>query len=116
MGDGFRLVGAAYALDGVLLLDTNDVDVLSRRDFPLLTSPFRPGPHELAVLLRYRGHGSGVFSYLSGYRFTAKHAFAFDVPSSGTLELVVVGDETGDPTVPLEARPRIRLTRAAASR
>ncbi len=116
MGDGFRLIGAAYALDGVLLLDTNDPDLLSRRDFPVLTSPFRPGPHEIAVLLRYQGHGSGVFSYLSGYRFAAKQAFSFDVPSTGSVMVVVVGDEAGDPTVPLEARPRIRLTRSAPTR
>lgn len=110
MSSAFRLVGAAYALDGVVLLDTNDAALLSARDFPVLESPLRPGAHELAVLLRYRGHGSGVFSYLAGYRFEVKEALRFQVPARGRAEVIVVGEENPDPTVPLEKRPRISLT------
>ncbi|MBI3205162.1 MAG: hypothetical protein HYZ29_26725 [Myxococcales bacterium] len=110
MSSAFRLVGAAYALDGVILLDTNDASLLGARDFPVLESPLRPGAHELAVLLRYRGHGSGVFSYLSGYRFEVKDAMHFQVPARGRAEVVVVGEENPDRTAPLEKRPRISLT------
>lgn len=109
MSPAFQLIGAAYALDGVLLLDTNDPELLGARAFPLLESPLRPGPHDLAVLLRYRGHGSGVFAYLSGYRFEVKQALRFEVPEHGRAEVVVVGEEDPDPTVPLEKRPRISL-------
>lgn len=109
MSPAFRLIGAAYALDGALLLDTNDDAVLGAREFPVLQSPLRPGVHELAVLLRYRGHGSGVFAYLSGYRFEVKKALRFEVPEHGSAEVVVVAQEDPDPTVPLEKRPRVAV-------
>lgn len=109
MGSAFRLVGAAYALDGAIVFDTNDPELLSRRDFPVFESYLRSGHHELAVLLRYRGHGAGVFSYLAGYRFDAREVFSLSVPDSGGA-FVVVGDEAGDPAVPLEKRPQIHLT------
>ena len=107
MSPAFRLIGAAYALDGALLLDTNDDAVLGAREFPVLQSPLRPGVHELAVLLRYRGHGSGVFAYLSGYRFEVKKALRFEVPAAGRVGGVVVGQEDADPRVSLVKRLRV---------
>jgi hypothetical protein len=106
MGDGFRLVGAAFALDGELVFDSNDPRVLGKRRFAVFTTSVSRGEHELGVLLVYRGHGYGVFSYLSGYRFRATQGHVFHAESRD-VRLRSIGFEQSD--VALERRPAIRI-------
>jgi hypothetical protein len=106
LGSSFRLVGAAFALDGELVFDSNDEKLLARKSFPVFTTNVRSGEHELAVLLVYRGHGYGVFSYLSGYRFHSTGRQVFRAESKSE-RLRSVGFEQSEK--PLEERPAIRF-------
>jgi hypothetical protein len=102
----FTLVGAAFALDGELMFDSNDAKLFRRGSFPVFRTNVRRGEHELRVLLRYRGHGYGVFSYLTGYRFesTTSHSFRAEARD---IRLRSIGFEKTE--VPLEERPAIRI-------
>ncbi len=77
LSQAFALVGPAFALDGELMFDSNDTELFRRGSFPVFSTNVGRGEHELRVLLRYRGHGYGVFSYLSGYRFESTTAHSF---------------------------------------
>lgn len=106
LSKGFVLIGAAFALDGELMFDSNDAALLGRKSFPVFSTNVQSGEHELRVLLRYRGHGYGVFSYLSGYRFesTTTHSFRAEARD---IRLRSIGYEKTE--VPLEERPAIRI-------
>jgi hypothetical protein len=108
MGNGFVLVSADYTLDGRMFahFDAPVDDEPGHKNIPVARLSLSPGPHQVSVVLRYRGHGEGVFSYLSGYRFTvrSKHRFVMkDEPQA----LFVVGAEKEGPTTALEERPRV---------
>jgi len=60
------------------------------------------------VLLRLRGHGYGVFSYLRGYQFEVKQTHSFSVTEGKEVNLDVIAWEKGGVTTPLEQRPAVR--------
>jgi hypothetical protein len=60
------------------------------------------------VLLRLRGHGYGVFSYLRGYQFELKQSHSFSVTEGKEVVLDVIAWEKGGVTTPLEQRPGVR--------
>jgi hypothetical protein len=62
----------------------------------------------LQVLLRLRGHGYGVFSYLRGYQFEVKQTHSFSVTEGKEVNLDVIAWEKGGVTTPLEQRPAVR--------
>jgi hypothetical protein len=105
----FRLVGAAFAIDGALLFDTNDPALLGRERFPVLSSALQPGEHEIGVTLVYAGTGEGVFSYLKGYRFEVRSRSRLTLARGRSVTVTVVGYERDGPTTPLEERPAVRL-------
>ena len=43
----------------------------------MFAGPISPGNHTLSAVATYRGHGYGVFEYLSKYTFTARGNQAF---------------------------------------
>ncbi len=61
------------------------------------------------VLIKLRGQGFGVFSYLRGYTFEVKSTHAFKVPGGKTVLVNVVAWEKGDATTPLDERPVLRI-------
>lgn len=105
----FVLVGAAFALDGVLAFDANDPDLLGQQSFPVLTTGLTHGSHELATRLVYRGNGYGVFAYLRSYRFRMQAAKSFEARPGAGLTIVVHGYEKGGLTTPIEQRPALRF-------
>jgi hypothetical protein len=111
MGGGFRLVGVAIALDGEVLFETNDPTLLSRKQFPVLSTAVARGAHEIGARLHYRGHGYGVFAYLKGYRFEVAKSLPFEARDTD-LELEVIGYEQSE--VPLEERPAVRMINRSA--
>ena len=111
MGAGFALVGAAFAVDGQLLFDSNDPKVVGRDSFAIAEAQLGRGSHELAVYLRLRGNGHGVFSYLRGYRFDVRSSEKFEL--DGSVVLTVVGHERGGSDTPLEKRPAVRFNKGA---
>jgi hypothetical protein len=80
-----------------------------RRDPVVLDVPVSPEYHWLQVSVVYRGHGSGVFSYLNSYRFEVRHVHGFTAAPGALSEITVVSDERGRATIPLEERPHVRF-------
>ena len=79
MGSSFRLVKAAYALDGVQIYAKSDDTgrLAEMNEFDIYNGAIQPGSHTLSVALQYQGNGFGVFSYLKGYKFNVKSSHTF---------------------------------------
>jgi hypothetical protein len=121
MGSSFRLIKAAYALDGVQIYSKSDDSgqLADMAEFEIYNGAIQPGSHTLTVVLLYQGNGFGVFSYLKGYKFTAKSSQSFVAAESKTTSITVVGYEKGNMTTQLSDKPavdfRINVTGAAES-
>src|SRR5579863_406093 len=109
MGSSFRLVKAAYALDGVQIYSKSDDTgrLADTPEFEIYNGAIQPGSHTLTVVLLYQGNGFGVFSYLKGYKFTAKSSQSFVAAESKTTAITVVGYEKGNLTTQLSDKPAI---------
>jgi len=109
MGSSFRLVKAAYALDGVQIYSKSDDTgrLADMPDFEIYNGAIQPGSHTLTVVLLYQGNGFGVFSYLKGYKFTAKSSQSFVAAESKTTAITVVGYEKGNLTTQLSDKPAV---------
>ena len=109
MGSSFRLVKAAYALDGVQIFSKSDDSgrLAEMSDFEIYNGAIQPGSHTLTVVLQYQGNGFGVFSYLKGYKFTAKSSQSFVAAESKTTAITVVGYEKGNMTTQLSDKPAV---------
>lgn len=111
MSGAFSLTRALVVLDGVVQYNkTDDSGGLSgQKQIPIFKGAIAPGEHTLQVLLRLRGHGYGVFSYLRGYQFEVKQSHSFSVMEGKEMALDVVAWEKGGVTTPLEQRPAVRF-------
>jgi hypothetical protein len=109
MGSSFRLVKAAYALDGVqIYAKADDSGALAEMpDFDIYNGAIQPGSHTLSVALTYQGNGFGVFSYLKGYKFNVKSSHTFVAGDSKTTNITVVGYEKGNITTQLSDKPAV---------
>jgi hypothetical protein len=115
LGRSFRLLQATYVLDGHQIFARKDKGGdLDVRDLDVLQVRLQPGAHTLAVVLRYRGHGYGVFDYFNKYRFTIKESYTFTVAVQGETRVVVEAYERGDATTPMAERPASRLVTESA--
>ncbi len=110
MGRSFRLLEVGYVLDGRRVFARKDKGGdLDVAELEVLAARLQPGAHTLAVTLRYRGHGYGVFDYFNRYRFTIRDSYTFTVSDRGQTEITVEGYEKGDRTTPMQDRPASRL-------
>jgi hypothetical protein len=109
MGSSFRLVKAAYALDGVqIYAKADDTGALAEMgEFDIYNGAIQPGSHTLSVALTYQGNGFGVFSYLKGYKFNVKSSHTFVAGDSKTTNITVVGYEKGNLTTQLSDKPAV---------
>jgi hypothetical protein len=109
MGSGFRLVRVAVVLDGSqIFARSDDTGALDQEDeLPIFDGNLPPGPHEIAVELRYQGQGYGAFSYLKGYTFKSASNYSFLVGESGQFKLVSKGYERGNLTTEMKDRPAV---------
>lgn len=118
MGSSFRLIKLVYTLDGTQVFvrtDETAEDMYKTKAFDVFAGPIAPGNHTLAVTATYRGHGYGVFEYLTKYTFTARGNSAF-VAGEGKLSKVDCrGFEKGGASTPLENRPAVdcKVTQAS---
>jgi hypothetical protein len=110
MSGAFRLTRALFVLDGAVQYNKqDDTGALSgQKQIPIFKGSISPGDHTLQVLIRLRGHGYGVFSYLRGYQFEVKQSHSFTVTEGKQVDLDVIGWEKGGVTTPLEQRPAVR--------
>jgi hypothetical protein len=109
MGGSFRLIKLVYALDGAQIFSRVDDSgkMHDQKLIDILSGPIAPGNHTVSVMMVYRGHGYGVFSYLKGYKFTVRSSHTFAVSEGKLTEVTVVGFEKGGATTPLEKRPAV---------
>lgn len=110
MSSSYRLVKAAYALDGARIFNKADEEgtLGDQTEFDVFNGSIVPGEHSLTTNLEYRGHGYGIFSYLKGYRFRVRSSHTFSAPEGRRVTVRVVAYEKGGPTAPLEERPDVR--------
>ncbi len=110
MSSAFRMTQALFVLDGAVQYNKQDeTGVLAgQKEIPIFSGSIPPGDHTLQVLVKLRGHGYGVFSYLQGYRFEIRSSHSFTVTEGKTIELKAISFEKGDVTTPIEQRPAVR--------
>jgi hypothetical protein len=107
MGSSFRLIKAAFALDGVQIAAKSEGGLADLQEFDVYNGAIQPGSHTLSVALVYQGNGFGVFSYLKGYKFNVKSSHTFVAGESKSTNITVVGYEKGNITTQLSDKPAI---------
>ena len=107
MGSSFRLMKAAFALDGVQIAAKSEGGLADMQEFDVYNGAIQPGSHTLSVSLQYQGNGFGVFSYLKGYKFNVKSSHTFVAGESKSTNITVVGYEKGNITTQLSDKPAI---------
>lgn len=110
MGSSFRLIKISYSLDGTqVLVRTDDAgeDLYKTKSFDVFAGPIAPGNHTLTATATYRGHGYGVFAYLTKYTFTARGNSSFTAAEGKITKVDCRAYEKGGPTTPLEKRPAL---------
>jgi hypothetical protein len=110
MGGSFRLIKATFLLDGGPVFNKSDEtgSLSDREQFDLFDGPVMPGDHTISVVLNYRGHGYGIFSYLKGYSFKTRSSRTFTVNEGKAVRVEIVAYEKGGVTTPLDERPAVR--------
>lgn len=110
MSNAFRVTQALLVLDGAVQYNKQDDTGLlgGQKSIPIFSGSIPPGDHTLQVLVKLRGYGYGVFSYLQGYRFEVRSSHSFTVTEGKTIELKAIAFEKGDVMTPIEQRPAVR--------
>ncbi len=110
MGSSFRLIRLIYTLDGTQVFVRSDEtaeNLYKTKSFDIFSGPIAPGNHTLSIVATYRGHGYGVFEYLSKYTFTARGNATFVAGEGKLSKIDCRGHEKGGPTMPMEKRPAV---------
>jgi anti-sigma28 factor (negative regulator of flagellin synthesis) len=111
MGSSFRLIKLVYAVDGAQIYskddDTGALD--DKREFEVFNGSIVPGNHTISVLMVFRGHGYGIFSYLKGYKFTVRSSHTFTAGEGRQTAITVRAYEKGSITTDLKDRPAIKF-------
>jgi len=110
MGSAFRLISLTYSLDGTqVFVRTDDTaeSLFKTKSFDIFSGPIAPGNHTISVVATYRGHGYGVFEYLSKYTFTAKGGNTFVAGEGKIAKVDCKGFEKGGASTPMEKRPTV---------
>jgi hypothetical protein len=109
MGSGFRLVKMVYMMDGAQIYARTDESggLDSEDELVIYDGNLPPGPHNVTIELTYKGHGYGVFAYLSGYTFDSRSSHSFTAPENGAVKLSSAGFERGNLTTEMKDRPSV---------
>lgn len=110
MGASFRLTKLVYSLDGTqvfMLADEAGESMHKTKNFNVFAGPISPGTHNLQVVATYRGHGYGVFEYLSKFSFSARSIVSFTNGEGKIAKVSCRGYEKGNASTPMEKRPAI---------
>ena len=110
MGSSFHLVKLTYTLDGTQIFartDDSGENLFKTKSFDIFTGPISPGNHQLAMVATYKGHGYGVFEYLSKFTFTARNTSSFTATEGKISRVDCRGFEKGGAATPMEKRAAI---------
>jgi hypothetical protein len=109
MGSMYKPVQYVYALDGTEIFAKSDDSgkLGDQKEFEIFNGSIQPGNHTLSVTMVYEGN-SALFTYLKGYKFTAKSSHTFTAGEGKQLQMKVVGFEKGNPvTTDPKDRPSV---------
>jgi hypothetical protein len=110
MGSMYTPIRYVYSLDGTeIYVNTDETGKLAdQKEITVFDGAVVPGNHTLSVQMVYQGNGYGLFTYLKGYKFTAKSSHTFTAGEGKQLSLKVVGFEKGNPvTTDPKDRPSV---------
>jgi hypothetical protein len=110
MGSLYTPIRYVYGLDGQEIYSKSDDSgkLSDQKEIEVFNGSLTPGNHTLSVEMVYQGNGYGVFSYLKGYKFTARRSLTFTAPEGKQMQLKVVGFEKGNPvTTDPKDRPAV---------
>lgn len=110
MGSSFHLVKLNYTLDGTQVFGRTDdtgESLYKTKSFDIFTGPISPGHHQLSMVATYKGHGYGVFEYLSKFTFTARNTSSFTSTEGQITRVECRGFEKGGVSTPMEKRAAI---------
>ncbi|MEM1032648.1 MAG: hypothetical protein AAGN82_20045 [Myxococcota bacterium] len=107
----FRLTRALVVLDGAVQYNKQDLSgaLHKQKNIPVFNGSIPPGDHTVQVLIKLRGYGYGVFSYLRGYEFEVRSSHSFTAVEGKTTRLRILAYEKGGVTTKLEDRPAVRF-------
>ena len=99
MGGMYVPVRYTFSLDGTEIFTKSDESgkLGDQKEMEIYNGSITPGNHTLSVQLVYQGNAYGVFSYLKGYKFTARSSHTFTAAEGKQLQIKVVGYEKGNP-------------------
>jgi hypothetical protein len=114
LSGAWHVVEAIFVMDGaVQYKKTDDTGILAeQKTIPIFSGSVPTGDHTLQVMLKLRGHGFGVFSYLRGIEASLKADHSFTLTEGKVLELRATAWEQGGPTTPVEEQPDIRFNQS----
>jgi hypothetical protein len=110
MSSAFRLISLTYTLDGTQVFARTDdtaENLYKQKSFDIFSGPIAPGNHSLSAVAVYRGHGYGVFDYLSKYTFTARGTSAFAAGEGKIAKVACRGYEKGGANTPMEKKAAV---------
>lgn len=111
MSNAFRVADVLVVLDGAVQYSERGEEAPHARQnvTPIFDGTIPPGDHTIQVVLKLRGHGYGIFSYLRGYEFPLTTSHSFTIRQGQAVRIEVVAWEKGGPTTPFEERPAVRF-------
>lgn len=109
MGSSFKLVKLVYSIDGQKIFSkvdsTGSLD--DKKEFEVYNGSIVPGNHTISVVMEFKGHGFGIFSYLKGYTFKVRSSHTITAGEGRQTNLTVRAYEKGNITTELKDRPAI---------
>ena len=98
LGASYRIESVSYYLDGqgrFSQTDTNG-DLNATKEIEVWDGAIPPGTHTLSAMIKVRGDGMGVFSYVEGYTFTVQASDNFEAEEGKSCQVrTLVGQRKG---------------------
>lgn len=107
----WHIIEITVVFDGAVQYKKSDESgaLSAQKSTPIFSGAVPAGDHTLQVLIKLRGHGFGVFSYLRGIEANVRHDHSFSLTQGQDIEVIAVAWESGGPTTPAEKRPDVRF-------
>jgi hypothetical protein len=107
--DRLRFHHARFFLDLRPIPTDNQPYVAGTTVLPVPPTSVAAGTHELEVYTVFAGHGTGVYSYLAGYKFMARSSLKIAVAAGATIDVDVRADDGDDLSVPMSDSIRMHF-------
>ncbi len=95
LGGGYTIESISYRVDGQATFSKVEpgggLDELD--EVKIFDGPLTPGNHNIAVEMRLRGTGYGVFTYVQNYEFDVQNTADFPLEDGKSCSIRVVADE-----------------------